>query len=303
MAINSSNFGELLWPGIKELWGASYKEWDPMWTKWMTRVTSDKALERYQGMTGFGLAGVKSQGTNVPYADAYQGYQVQITNIVYALGATITKELYDDDQYNFIKKIPTFLARSLRQTEEVIAHNVLNNGFSAQSNSPDGAALFSTTHTIVDGSTSYANTPTVAADLTQTSLENAEISIMNLIDDRGLKMWLNGEKLIVRPELMFQAKKILETTYEMDSANNTVNPMKGAYELIVSPYLTDNDAWFLTTDIERSGADEGFLFQSREDAQVDKQGEFDTFNMKFITYSRFGVGYVNPRCAYGSPGA
>lgn len=300
MAMNSSNFGELLWPGIKDLWGYSYNEWMPLWKQFFGVVDSDKAFERYQGTTGFGLAGVKAQGGNVPYADAYLGYQQYITNVVYALGATITKELYDDDQYNFIKKVPTLLARSLRQTEETIAHNVLNNGFSSTAQpTPDGQALFSTSHVTVDGAGTFSNTPTVAADLTQASLENAEIAISQFVDDRNLKMHLKGEKLIVPTGVQFQAKKILNTTYEVDSANNTINPMKGAYDLIITPFLTDADAWFLTTDLK----DDGLVYQNRESAQVDRQNEFDTFNLKFITYSRFGVGFVNPRCAYGSPGA
>lgn len=303
MSMGTSNFGELLWPGIKSTWGDTYNQWPELYSKFFDVVTSDKSFEKYQGLTGFGPAAVKDQGDSISYVNAYEGYQKQITNVTYGLGAQITWELYEDDQYNFINTIPKKLARSLRETEEIVAHSVLNNAFTAGTYAgADGVALCSTAHPLVaptDATTTFANTPTVTADLSQAAVEDALITISNLVDDRGLKQNMKGKQLIVPTASQFIAQKILKTEFEVDTNNNTVNPVRGLLVPIVTPYLTDSDSWFITTDC----SDDGLVFQRRAGAKIDKDGAFDTLNMKFITYSRFGVSFVNPRCIYGSAGA
>lgn len=297
MTIGTSNFGELLWPGIKTLWGDRYNNWKPLYSKWAQMETSDKAFEKYQGVTGLGLAAVKPQGKGVSFADPLLGFQSLITNVSYALASSVTREMADDDQYGYIKRIPGMLAEAMRKTEETVMHNVLNNGFSTQL-AADGVALFATTHVTMDGSETFANTPTVAADLTQAALEAAEIAIGNFPDERGQPAMVTGKKLVVPVDQRFTAEKILGTKYEVDTANNTINPMEGKYSLIVSPYITDPDSWFLITDCE-----EGLIFQRRTPAEVNKDGEFTTLNMRFSQFTRFGVGAVNPRCGFASPGA
>jgi hypothetical protein len=297
MTIGTSNFGELLWPGIKTLWGHRYNQYQPLYSKWTQSATSDKAFEKYQGVTGLGLAAVKPQGKSVSFADPLLGFQSLITNVSYALATSVTREMNDDDQYGYIKRLPGMLSEAMRKTEETIAHNMLNNGFTTQT-AADGLALFHASHVTMDGSETFSNLPAVTADLTQASLEAAEIAIGNFPDERGQPALVKGKTLVVPVDQRFTAQKILQTTSEVDTANNTINPMKGAYNLVVSPYITDTDSWFLITDVE-----EGLIFQRRTGAEIAKDGEFTTLNMRFSTYTRFGVGAINPRCAYGSAGA
>lgn len=297
MAVGTSNFGELLWPGIKDIWGDTYNQWKSIYPTFFDVMKSDKAFEKFQGAAGLGTAAVKTQGASVAYADPLLTFQQVIEPVTYALGSTVTIEMFEDDQYSFINKIPSFLATSLRQTEEIIAHGVINNGFSSQT-TPDGASLFSVSHPRADGGGNQANTPVVAADLTQTSLENAENTINSWTDDRGLKIYLKGKRLVVPVAQQWQAKKVLETKFEVDTANNTVNPIEGMYNLTVSPFITDPDSWYLMTDCPT-----GLVFTRRRAPKIERDNEFNTLNLQFITHSRFGVGVVNFRCAYGSPGA
>jgi len=248
-------------------------------------------------VTGLGLAAVKPQGKSVSFADPLMGFQGLITNVSYALATSVTREMSDDDQYGYIKRLPSMLAEAMRKTEETVTHNMLNNGFSTQL-AADGVALFSTAHVTMDGSATFANTPATTADLTQTSLENAEITISRFVDERGQPIMVQGTTLVVPSESKFIAEKILGTKYEVDTANNTINPMEGKYKLVVSPYVTDTDSWFLVTD-----QPQGLIFQRRTAAEMNKDGEFTTLNMRFSCFTRFGVGSINPRGVYGSAGA
>ena len=297
MAVGTSNFGELLWPGIKATYGERYAMWSKLYPKVFEEMDSDKAFEKFQGLTGFGLAGVKDQGKPISYADPYLGFQTIIDPVVYALGSSVTLEMYEDDQYSFINKIPALLADSMNVTEETIAFNVLNRAFNASFTGADGLTLCNTAHPLVDGSSTYSNRPTVAADLDQTSLENAFIAISQFVDDRNKPINLMGTLLVVSTSDQFIAEKILKTEYKLDSADNTINPMSGKVPHIVVPYLTDPDAWFLKTNVS-----EGFVFTWRRRPKPERENEFDTQNLKFVTTMRFGTGFVNPRCVYGSPG-
>lgn len=260
-------------------------------------MDSDKAFEKFQGVTGFGLFAVKDQGKAVAYADPFLGFQTIIDPVVYAMGSSVTMEMYEDDQYNFISKIPTMLADSVNQTEETIAFNVLNRAFNASFLGSDGVVLASTAHPLVNGAGTFSNRPTVAADLSQTAIENAIIAISDFVDDSNKKISLKGVHLVVSTADQFVAEKILKTEYKVDSADNTINPVQGRLKLMVSPYLTDTDAWFIITD-----ATDGLIFTRRRAPKLQRENEFDTFSLKFVVSSRFGVGFANPRCIYGSPG-
>lgn len=297
MTVSTGNFAELLWPGIQVIWGNNYNQWTPLWSRAFDVRESDKAFEKEQGVTGMPLAAIKDQGSPIPYVDPYQGFQKEYVNVTYALGGSVTREMYEDDQYNYINSIPEMLARSMRQTEETVSFAVLNNGFSSSFTGADGQSLFSTTHPLVAGGT-YKNRPTTASDLTQTALEQAQIDSLDLVDDQGLKINVQNKMLIVPTALKFTAEKILGTEYEVDTANNTINPVRGSLELVVSPYLTDTDAWFIKTDVPN-----GLRFYNRRAAEIERDNEFSTQNLLFITTRRFSVGWTDPKGIYGSPGA
>lgn len=305
MAINTGAFSEDLWPGILGWFGDAYKDWEPIWEKLVDSHDSDKQFEKFQGVTNYGLAGVKDQGASIPYRDKYQGFPREIINVTYGIGSTITYEMMRYDQYNLFKSIPEQLGKSVRKTEETVVANLLNNGFSTATIptlTADGKSLFNSAHLLVaDASTTQRNTPATAADLSQTALEQMYIDVGNFVDDQNLPIVVTPKKLIVPIESQHLARKILQTEYEVNTGNNTINPVSNArmpLDLIISPWLTDTDAWFVKTDEK-----DGLVFTNVDEVMLDRDNEFDTKNLKFSAVRLFGTGAVNYLGYYGSPGA
>lgn len=296
MTTATGNFAELLWPGIKEIWGNSYKRYSPLYSRVLEKISSDKAFEKFQGVTGLGLAGLKSEGASVSYSDPMQGYQKEAVNVTYGLGAIVTREMYEDEQYNYINTIPKMLAESMRQTEEIVGHLPFNNGFSTATGA-DGVSYFNSAHPNVGGGT-QANVPGTMTDLTQATLEAAYIALMDYKDERGLRINVLPKKLFVAPANRFVAEKILQTKFAVGSNDNDKNVIAGSVDLIVSPYLTDGDAWFVGTD-----ASMGTMFVRRRATELSRDNEFDTENLKFKNTSRFTVTQVDWRAWYGNSGA
>jgi len=300
MAMGTGNFPELLWPGIKKLFGTTYEEWQALWPDMVTKYDSDKAFEKYQGMTGYGLAAVKDQGGGISYRDQYQGFQREIQNITYGLGSTVTYEMMRYDQYNKFNNIAQELAKSVRRTEETVIANLLNNGFSTTLTA-DGLSLFNAAHLLVGDTATLANQPATAADLSQTALEQMLIDLGNFVDDFNLPIVVEPRTLVVPVEYRNIATKILETEYEVDSGNNTINPVARArlpIQVVVNPYLTDTDAWFVKTS-----EDDGLIMQEVDPVMLDRDNEFDSKNLKFTAMRIFGAGAVNYLGYYGSAGA
>ena len=293
MTVATGNFAELLWPGIRTIWGQSYNDYEPLYTKVFDVVSSNKAFEKEQGVTGLPAAAVTDQGSPYISREMYQGFQKEYVMVQYSIGAAVTKIMNDDDQYNYINSIPQMLARSMRHTEEVVAWDQFNNGFGSAT-AADGLSIFNSAHLHVTGAT-FSNMPAVASDLSQAALEQMFIDTMGFTDDQGLRIRVLPKTLIVSTTDRFTAQKILETEYEVGSADNTINPVKGMLDLVVSPYLTDTDAWFVKTDVLN-----GFRFFQREAASLDRDNEFTTRNLLFSSWMRFDVGVTDPKCAYGS---
>ena len=298
MALGSGNFAELLWPGIADLMGQSYSDWESLYTKVFEVRDSEKAFEKIQGVTGLGLAAVKRQGAAIPYSDPLQGFQEEFVPVTYARGTAVTKEMWEDDQYDYINTLPKMLSRSMRHTEESIAWDHFNNGFSASFTGADGVALFSGSHVNVGGGT-YSNQLTVAADLSQTSLEQAVTDIMAHTDDLGLQIMVQPKILIVPNELNFVSRRLLETDFVIGSADNDRNGLKGLFkDLVVSPWLTDADAWFIKTDVPL-----GMMFFWRRKPEPERDNEYETHNLKFSISARFSSGLADPRAMFGTAGA
>lgn len=304
MAIGTSSFSEDLWPGIKTWFGNAYTEWEPIWEKMVTQYTSDKQFEKYQGLTEYGLAAVKPQGGGVAYQDPYQGFQKEILNVTYGLGSSITYEMMRYDQYQLFNRIPEQLAKAIRRTEETVVANLLNNGFptaTSPTTTADGLSLFNTAHVLVASGTTLTNTPTTASDFSQSALEQAYIDVGRFVDDQNLPIVVDLERLIVPVESQHLARKVLQTEYEVGSGNNTINPVSSArmpLDLLVSPWITDTDSWYIKTNV-----DDGLIFQEVDPVQLDRDNEFDTKNLKFSAMRLFGVGSANYLGYYASPGA
>lgn len=299
--ISTANHAKLLWPGIKELWGMSYDELSQQWSKVLSKGTSDKSYEELQEITGFGLAMVKPEGTAISYDSHSQGVTTTIRNVTYGLGFVVTEEEGDDNKY---KEVATFRATALgfsgRQTKEIVAANMINRGFSSSYPGGDGKELFATDHPTQSGSQSNELNP--AADLSEAALETMLIQISNARNSRGMRIGLKGQKLVVPPELQFEAERIVNSNLRPGTANNDVNAMKSMGMLpdgvFVWQYMDQGDDFFIKTNLPKGG---GTLYQ-RKAPSFKKDNDFDTCNDKNKFTERYALGYGDWRWAYGSLG-
>lgn len=298
MTVATGNFPELLWPGINRIFGHSYDYYKPVYPSVFDVQRSSKTFEKDQGVTGLPLAAEKPQGEEITYADPVQGFAKEFVHTVYALGSSVTKEMWTDEQYNYIRRIPRFLARSMRYTEETLHSNIFNNAFSSETTA-DGLSIINSAHVNAATNSTQRNQPSTNSDLTQTALEQAFIDIRDWTDDQDILMMCKPVRLVVPNELMWQAEKILGTSKEPFSADNTVNPMNNKIPYVVWDYLTDPDAWYLLTDCK----DGGLISYTRWATSFDRDNEFDTFNLKFLVSKRWSQGCSNWRALYASPGA
>lgn len=295
MTTNRANFPSLLWPGIRAIWGDEFREWSPLYTRIFTVQTSDKAYEKVQQITGLGLAQVKNETAPIAYINPNEGFSKEYVNITYAIGSSVSEEMYDDDQYQKINNLPKWIARSVKQTREVLAHSVLNNAFGSAL-SADGVSILNTAHPLVGGGV-LSNKLATPADFSQTALQDIMILMGYATDDKGLKMMIEPKMLVVSPFEQFNAEVVLKTDKKVGTEYNDVNPVMGAVPMMVSPYLVDPDAWFLTTD-----APEGLTWFDRKKTSFDRDQDFDTKNLKFTACFRAAVGATNWRGLYGSEG-
>lgn len=299
--ITTGNHPKDQWPGIVAHFGHVYDQHKEEFSQIFDKVTSDKGYEERVQYTGLGLAPIKTQGAGITYEGDSQGYVSRLTNVVYALGAVITREAIDDGQYTPVaSRLAKALAFSLRQTKENVAANILNRGFNSSYVGGDAKELLATDHP--SGAGSQSNELAVAADLSEASIEDILIQIMQATNDKGLRISLIGQKLIVPPQLAFEATRIVRSALQSGTANNDVNALKEMGMLpggiIVNHYLTDADAWFVKTNCP-----EGLLYQERDGYEFTQDNDFDTENAKMKARERFAFGWADWRSIYGSPGA
>lgn len=298
--INTGSFSKALWPGINAWWGKAYTEHQTEYDKLFTQYTSRKAFEEDVSVSSFGLAPIKTEGKGISYDAEQQGFITRYTHVTYALGFIITKEMFDDDQYDIVgERRARGLAFSMRQTKENVAANVYNRAFNSAFVGGDGKELLATDHPNVAGGT-YANELTTAADLSEAALEQACIDLMKFTNDRGLKISVMPNTLIIPVDLVFEAEKILGTEYEVGTPNNTINVVRKKFPggLVVNHYLTDTDAWFI-----RTNAPDGMKHFERQAVNFSEDNEWESRNAKFAAYERYSFGWTDPKGLFGSAGA
>ena len=306
--IATSSFAKALWPGVNTWYGNAYNQYEQEWDKLFDKSTSRKAFEEEVGGSYFGLAPVKSEGAPITYDTARQGFTSRYNHVVYALGFIITREIYEDDQYDVVGKLKAeSLAFSMRQTKEIVAANVYNRAFNTAYTGGDGASLIasaagtaSASHPNVAGG-SYTNGPSTWSDLSEAALEQAYIDIAGFTNDRGLLIKVLPKSLIIPRQLAFEAKRILGSDGRVGTDNNDLNAIKTMGiipEVHVNHFLTDNDAWFIRTNVQNGMK----LFERRAD-EFDMDEDFDTENAKYKATARYSVGWTDPRGLYASMGA
>lgn len=299
--ITTASHPKALWPGIKAWWGQVYAEHSVEFDKLFDKDSSSQNYEEDVQLTGFGLAPIKSEGAAVEYDSEVQGFTTRYTHIAYALGYIVTKEELDDNLYEQVSKRRSgALAMSFRQTKENVAANIYNRAFTGTYLGGDGVSLCATNHPNTTGGT-WANTPTVSADLSESSLEDAMIAIMGFQNDRGLLINVMPRSLIIARQEWYNANRILKSVYTPGSANNDINVLKATNALpegiVMNHYLTAPHAWFLRTNIQN-----GMKYYERVGISFDQDNDFDTMNAKAKGYERYSFGWTDPRAIWGVNG-
>ena len=299
--INSASFAKALWPGINKWYGREYDEWPVEFTDLFDMESSSRAYEEDVGTTGFGLAQIKPEGHGLSYDEESQAFVTRYAHVVYALGFVVTREIYEDDQYDVVgKRRAEALAFSMRQTKEIVAANVYNRAFNASYIGGDGVSMINSAHPNYSGGT-YSNELGTPSDLSEAALEQACIDIMKYTNDRGLRISVMPQTLHIPVDTMFIAKRILDSDGRVATADNDLNALKamGKFRSVqVNHYFTDTNAWFIRTNVKNGLK----CFQRREMA-FGIDNDFDTENAKYKASERYSFGWTDPRSIYGSAGA
>jgi len=302
MAISRSQLLKELLPGLNALFGVEYNRYGEEHKEIYEIESSERSFEEETKLSGFGAAAVKPEGSAIQYDNAQEAWTARYNHETIALGFSLTQEALEDNLYDSLSaRYTKALARAMSYTKQVKAAAVLNNGFNAAFVGGDGQALFSGAHPLVSGGTN-SNQPTTAADLNETSLEAAVIQIAGWTDERGLLIAAKPKKLVLPPALQFVATRLLKTEGRVGTADNDVNAIKsngvipGGYT--VNHFLTDSNAWFLTTDVPN-----GLKMFVRAPISNDMQGDFETGNVRYRSRERYSFGFSDPLGLYGSAGA
>ena len=288
-------------PGLRALFGLEYAKYEGEHAEIYDTETSERSFEEEVKLSGFGAAPVKSEGASISYDSAQESFTARYNHETVAMGFSITEEAMEDNLYDSLSaRYTKALARAMAFTKQVKAAALLNQGFTTFK-SGDGVSLFNTTHPTVSGSTN-SNRPGTDADLNETSLEQAIIDIAAFVDERGLLIAARVRKLIVPPALMFVATRLLQTELRTGTADNDTNALKvmGAIPegYAVNHYLTDNDAWFIKTDVPN-----GMKHFERVAMSTAMEGDFDSGNVRYKARERYSFGTSDPLGMFASPGA
>jgi len=302
MAISRNQLVKELEPGLNALFGLEYKQYENQSAEIYTTESSDRAFEEEVMLSGFAQAQVKPEGAGVTYDNAQETFTARYTNETIALAFAITEEAIEDNLYDRLaSRYTKALARSMAQTKQVKAVNPLNNGMPGGTfTSGDGVTLFNTAHPTLAGT--FSNTLATAADLNETSLEQSMIDIAGLTDERGLKIAAKAVKMIIPSALQFTAERLMASAGRVGTADNDINAIRSMGMIpqgySVNNFLTDTDAFFITTDVPN-----GMKHFERTPLSTKMEGDFDTGNVRYKARERYVFGVSDPRGIFGSPGA
>ena len=302
MAISRAQLLKELLPGLNALFGLEYARYGEEHKEIYETETSERSFEEETKLSGFSAAPVKNEGSAIAYDNGQEVFTARYNHETIALGFSLTEEAIEDNLYDSLSSRYTkALARAMAYTKQTKAAAILNNGFDTDYAGGDGQPLFSASHPLVSGGTN-SNIPTTPADLNETSLEAAVIQIAAWTDERGLLIAAKPRKLVVPPSLMFVATRLLETELRVSTADNDINAIKSNGSIpegyTVNHFLTDTDAWFLTTDVPN-----GLKHFVRTPMQNSMDGDFDTGNVRYKARERYSFGWSDPLGMYGSEGA
>jgi len=298
MAISRAQLVKELEPGLNALFGLEYKQYVNEAAEIFETENSDRAFEEEVMLAGFANATVKPEGQGISYDSAQETFTARYTNETIALAFAITEEAIEDNLYDRLaSRYTKALARSMANTKQVKGAAVLNNGFNASYAGGDGKALFATDHPTLAGS--FKNELSTAADLNETSLEQALIDIAAFTDERGLKIAARGMKLVIPSALQFTAERLMKSKGRTGTADNDINAINNMGAIpegyVVNHYLTDTSKWFIKTDVPN-----GLKHFMRAPLKTSMEGDFDTGNVRYKARERYVFGFSDPRGIFGS---
>ena len=301
MAISRAQLVKELEPGLNALFGLEYKRYENQHAEIFDTENSDRAFEEEVMLSGFGNAQTKAEGQGVSFDDAQETFTSRYQHETIALAFAITEEAIEDNLYDRLaSRYTKALARSMANTKQIKAANVLNNGFNSSFAGGDGKELFATDHPTIAGT--FSNELSTSADLNETSLEQSLIDINAFTDERGLKVAARGVKMIIPSELQFTAERLMKSAGRTGTADNDVNAIASMGMIpqgyVVNNYLTDTDAFFIKTDVPN-----GMKMFVRSPIKTAMEGDFDTGNVRYKARERYSFGFSDPRGMFGSPGA
>ena len=299
MAISRSQLVKELEPGLNALFGLEYKRYENQHAEIYTTETSDRAFEEEVMLAGFASAPTKQEGAGVVFDQANETFTARYNHETIALAFSITEEAIEDNLYDRLAaRYTRALARSMANTKQVKAANVLNNAQNTSFTGGDGKTLINSAHPLATGGT-FSNVLSTAADLNETSLEQSLIDIQAFVDERGLKIAAQGVKMIIPKELQFTAERLMKSPQRTATADNDINAIASmgmvpqGYR--VNNFLTDTDAFFLLTDVPN-----GLKMFVRSPIKTAMEGDFDTGNVRFKARERYSFGFSDPRCIFGN---
>ena len=303
MAISRAQLVKELEPGLNALFGLEYKRYDNESSEIYATESSDRAFEEEVMLSGFANADVKAEGAGVSFDEAQETFTARYTHETVALAFAITEEAMEDNLYDRISSRYTkALARSMANAKQVKGAAPLNNGLPgvATFTTGDGVSLINASHPTIAGT--FSNTLSTAADLNETSLEQAMIDIAAFTDERGLRIAAQARKMIIPSALQFTAERVLKSPGRVGTADNDINALKNLGMIPqgyrVNHFVTDTDAWYIITDVPN-----GMRYFDRAPLKTAMEGDFDTGNVRYKARERYSFGCSDPRGIYASPGA
>ena len=288
-------------PGLNALFGLEYDRYENQHTEIFDSESSDRAFEEEVMLGGFGNAEVKPEGSGVVYESAQETFTARYTHETIALAFSLTEEAVEDNLYDKIStRYTKALARSMANTKQIKAANVLNRAFNSSFLGGDDKELCATDHPTLSGD--QKNELSTSADLNETSLEQMLIDIAGMKDERGMKIALQGVKMIIPVNLQFTAERLMKSAGRVGTADNDLNAIRNMGMVpqgyVVNNFLTDTDAFFLKTD-----APNGLKMFTRSPIRTAMEGDFDTGNVRYKARERYSFGFSDWRGIFGSPGA
>ena len=242
------------------------------------------------------------EGEEYSFVTSKQGASKTLTINKYGLGISISEEAIADGKFDELADLIKKLARSAQESREIAFVNLFNNGFSSET-TPDGVSIFNSAHTFPSGRT-MSNVLAVASDLSETSLQEARYKFSTaFVGDTGIIYKQIPRKLLVHPANEAYAEELVGSAGKPDSMDNNINSLKRHnIQVISSPHLTDEDAWFLMAD----KSDVGCVVIEREGIVTKAGGPAVGFMNDSVLYKsryRENMGWIHPYGVIASAGA